>query len=194
TCRSTRWSSRRRAVSPEARLEEEAMAEENRPRVALETTLGRIVLELDPERAPQTVANFLRYVDEGFYDGTVFHRVVRDFVIQGGGHTEDLERKPTHAPIPNEARNGLRNVLGTISMARTADPDSATSQFFISVKDNSSSLDPGGVDAHGYAVFGQVVDGMDTVNEIRGVAVTTRAGHRSVPVDAVVVTRAGRLP
>ena len=137
------------------------------PRVALETDLGRIVIELDPERAPRTVDNFLRYVREGFYDGTVFHRVVPGFVIQGGGYTARLERKPTHGPVPNESDNGLSNRRGTVAMARTRDPDSATSQFFINLADNVF-LDhrPPMARPSGYTVFGRVVEGMEVVDAI----------------------------
>ena len=137
------------------------------PRVALETDLGRIVIELDAERAPRTVANFLRYVREGFYDGTIFHRVVPGFVVQGGGFTADLVRKPTHPPIPNESDNGLSNRRGTVAMARTRDPDSATSQFYINLADNAF-LDhrPPAARPSGYTVFGRVVEGMDVVEAI----------------------------
>ncbi|ROR32710.1 peptidylprolyl isomerase [Inmirania thermothiophila] len=166
-----------------------------RPRVALETTLGRIVVELDPERAPRTVANFLRYVDEGFYDGTVFHRVVPGFVIQGGGFTPDLRLKRPHSPIPNEADNGLSNRRGTLAMARTADPHSANSQFFINLVDNPfldhRDRTPRG---WGYAVFGRVVEGIDVVDRI-GRVDTGPAGPfpRDVPRTPVVIERAYRV-
>ena len=164
------------------------------PRVALETDLGRIVIELDAERAPRTVENFLRYVREGFYDGTVFHRVVPGFVIQGGGYTARLERKPTHPPIPNESDNGLSNRRGTVAMARARDPDSATSQFFINLADNTF-LDhrPPVARPSGYTVFGRVVEGMDVVDAIAR-RPTGPAGPfpRDVPRPPVVI-RAARL-
>jgi peptidyl-prolyl cis-trans isomerase B (cyclophilin B) len=137
------------------------------PRVRLQTSLGVIVLELNHDKAPKTVDNFLRYVREGHYDGTIFHRVIPNFMIQGGGFTEDYKQKPTHDPIQNEADNGLANDRGTIAMARTGDPQSATAQFFINVADNDflnySSSTPQG---WGYAVFGKVVEGMDVADKI----------------------------
>ncbi len=147
-----------------------ALQAADHPRVKVDTSLGSFVLELYPEKAPKTVANFLRYVREGFYNGTIFHRVIDGFMIQGGGFTPDYQRKPTRAPIPNEADNGLKNTRGTIAMARTMDPHSATAQFFINVKDNPfldyRSPTPRG---WGYAVFGKVVEGMDVVDKIRHV-------------------------
>lgn len=141
------------------------------PRVEMETTMGNIVLELDPDKAPKTVANFLQYVQDGFYDDTIFHRVIDGFMIQGGGFTPDYQRKQTRAAIINEADNGLQNKTGTIAMARTMDPHSATAQFFINVADNEfldhSSKTPRG---WGYAVFGRVIKGMDVVNKIKTVA------------------------
>jgi len=164
------------------------------PLVAIETNKGRIVLKLNAEAAPETVANFLRYVDEGFYDGTIFHRVIPGFMIQGGGFDTDMRQKTTHAPIQNEADNGLSNGLGTIAMARTSDPHSATAQFFINVSNNtflnhSSKTSQG----WGYTVFGSVVEGMSVVDEIVGVRTTTVGFHQDVPVETVVlqtVTRA----
>ena len=140
------------------------------PQVLLETSLGPIVVELDAEKAPATVENFLTYVREGFYDGTIFHRVIDGFMIQGGGFTADYERKPTHEPIRNEADNGLKNLRGTLAMARTGNPHSATSQFFINVVDNGF-LDHTGANPRGwgYCVFGHVVEGMDVVDSIRAV-------------------------
>jgi cyclophilin family peptidyl-prolyl cis-trans isomerase len=135
-------------------------------KVNMETNLGTIVLELEDETAPATVDNFLQYVREGFYDGTVFHRVIDHFMIQGGGFTENFQQKSTRAPIRSEAKNGLHNVRGTIAMARTRDPHSATAQFFINVKDNAF-LDYPGQDGWGYTVFGRVVAGMETVDKIR---------------------------
>lgn len=165
-------------------------------RVAFETSDGRFVVQLDPAKAPKTVANFLRYVRAGFYKGTIFHRVVPGFVIQGGGYTVDFKRKPTRAPIPDEAGNGLKNLRGTIAMARTADPDSATSQFFINLADNRfldrRSNTPAGA---GYAVFGRVVSGMKTVARIA--ATPTGAGGpfpRDVPVHPVVIRSVTLLP
>lgn len=159
------------------------------PRVLFTTSEGRIVAELYPQKAPATVDNFLRYVREGFYDGTIFHRVISGFVIQGGGYTEDFQRKPTHPPIENEADSGLRNERGTLAMARTADPDSATSQFFINLADNEAlnrrSASPAGA---GYAVFGKVVEGVRVLDEIANTE-TGPAGPfpRDVPRPAIVI-------
>ena len=165
------------------------------PRVVLETSKGEIVLELNAEKAPETVANFLAYVDEGFYDGTIFHRVIPDFMNQGGGFTPDMRPKPTRAAIRNEADNGLRNELGTVAMARKPDPHSATAQFFINTKDNAyldhTSKDPRG---WGYAVFGKVVEGMDTVKAIASVSTTRRNGMSDVPVEPVIIRSARRQP
>lgn len=162
------------------------------PQVHLETSMGTIVLALDAERAPATVENFLRYVHEGFYDGTLFHRVIGDFMIQGGGFTQSYRKKETHAPIRNESDNGLGNARGTVAMARTPDPHSATSQFFINVTDNPF-LDYGaqGQGSWGYAVFGRVVEGMAVVDRIRQVP-TGRGGPfpRDVPREPVVIERA----
>jgi peptidyl-prolyl cis-trans isomerase A (cyclophilin A) len=166
-----------------------AMAQE---RVALTTSLGRMVIELDGEKAPVSTENFLQYVDDEFYDGTIFHRVIPNFMIQGGGFTRTMQQKPTRGGIVNEARNGLKNRRGTIAMARTGDPNSATSQFFINVVDNQN-LDHPSFDGHGYAVFGRVVEGMDTVDAIRNVSTRPRGGHENVPVDTVVILSARRL-
>ncbi len=170
-----------------------ALASDNdKPRVRLHTNLGDIVLELDREKAPKTVDNFLTYVREGFYDGTVFHRVIDGFMIQGGGFTQDLQKKPTHAPIENEADNGLRNRRGTIAMARTSDPHSATAQFFINVADNSFlDFRDKTPRAYGYAVFGRVVEGMDVVDKIR--RTPTGAGgpfRKDVPRSPVIIEKA----
>jgi peptidyl-prolyl cis-trans isomerase A (cyclophilin A) len=141
------------------------------PVVVLKTNLGTIELQLDPKAAPITTANFLSYVDKKFYDGTIFHRVVRGFVAQGGGMTPDGQEKPTDAPIKNEATNGLHNVRGTISMARTNDPNSATSQFFLNFVDNSTGkLDPGGFSPDGYAVFGKITKGLDVLDKMEALA------------------------
>jgi peptidyl-prolyl cis-trans isomerase A (cyclophilin A) len=162
------------------------------PRVALETSLGRIVVELQPDRAPKSVENFLQYVKDGFYDGTVFHRVISTFMIQGGGFTPDMAQKATRAPIQNESRNGLKNVRGSVAMARTSIPDSATAQFFINVVDNGN-LDYPSFDGVGYAVFGQVVEGMDVVEKIRAVPTTRKGMFENVPVNAVVIKTARLL-
>lgn len=157
--------------------------------VLVNTSKGAITLELDADRAPQTVANFLAYVDDGFYDGTIFHRVIDGFMIQGGGFMPDMMQKATGEPIENEAKNGLSNLTGTVAMARTMQPHSATAQFFINVSDNRF-LDHPGQDGWGYCVFGRVVDGMDVVNRIKEVTTTTRAGHQDVPVEPVVIEKA----
>jgi peptidyl-prolyl cis-trans isomerase B (cyclophilin B) len=153
--------------------------------------MGNIVLELDLERAPVTVENFLTYVNDGFYDGTIFHRVIDGFMIQGGGYTADFSRKQTRAPIKNEADNGLKNTRGSISMARTRDPHSASAQFFINVVDNAA-LDHTAPDARGwgYAVFGQVVEGMDFVDKIRSQSTGVQAGFRDVPKKTIAITHA----
>lgn len=167
---------------------------QDQPQVRLETTLGAIVLELDAAKAPETVANFLAYVDAGHYDGTVFHRVIPGFMIQGGGMTADLKPKKTREPIRNEAANGLQNLTGTIAMARTQVVDSATSQFFINTADNAflnhSGASPA---AFGYAVFGQVVSGMETVRAIEKVATGSQGMHQDVPREAVTILSAARV-
>ncbi len=164
------------------------------PMVLLETTSGDILLELFPEKAPATVENFLKYVDEGFYNGTVFHRVIRGFMIQGGGLTLRLEEKPTGQPIRNEANNGLSNARGTIAMARTSEPHSATAQFFINTVDNTG-LDhtEESPEGFGYCVFGQVADGMDVVDKIQKLKIKPQGMHESVPVDSVLITSASRF-
>ena len=157
-------------------------------RVLLVTSMGNIELELDAQKAPKSVANFEQYVKEGHYNGTVFHRVIPGFMIQGGGMTSTfagLKEKPTHKPIVNESHNGLTNTVGTVAMARTNDPNSATSQFFINVKDNGF-LDEG----DGYAVFGHVVSGMDVVKKIEAVATTHRGGNENVPTMPVTIKKA----
>jgi peptidyl-prolyl cis-trans isomerase A (cyclophilin A) len=163
-------------------------------KVRLATSAGDITIELEAEKAPKSVANFVQYVKSGFYDGTVFHRVIDGFMIQGGGFTEDLSRKPTLAPIPLESRNGLSNRRGTVAMARTSDPNSATAQFFINVADNSRLDAANSPDGNGYAVFGRVVAGMDVVDRIRTTPTTTRAGMGDVPVTAVVIKKASLEP
>lgn len=158
-------------------------------RVALDTTQGTIVIELAPQAAPKTVANFIDYVKSGHYNNTVFHRVMGTFMIQGGGYTADLAEKPTRAPIPLESQSGLKNERGAVSMARRGDPNSATSQFFINVVDNPR-LDYPNPDGHGYAVFGKVVEGMDVVDKIRAVPTGASGSHQSVPTTPVVIKSA----
>jgi cyclophilin family peptidyl-prolyl cis-trans isomerase len=155
--------------------------------ITIETSHGDIVVELFEDDAPTSAANFRQYAEDGFFDGTVFHRVIPNFMIQGGGMTEDLSRKSTRAPIKNEAANGLKNVRGTLAMARTAQADSATSQFFINLRDNGF-LDHGGRD-YGYAVFGKVAESMDVVDTIAGVETGHRAGHDDVPLTPVVIRK-----
>ncbi len=159
------------------------------PRVKLSTSLGDIVVQLDPARAPQTVDNFLAYVKDGHYDGTVFHRVIDGFMVQGGGFTPQMQQKPTRAPIKLEASNGLRNDKYTVAMARTGNPDSATSQFFINVA-NNEMLNAPKPDGHGYAVFGRVVEGQNVVDKIRAVPTGNRGPHQNVPVTPVVIQSA----
>lgn len=161
------------------------------PRVKLETSMGVIVLELAPHRAPKTVDNFLQYVKDGFYDGTIFHRVIKGFMIQGGGLTEAMEGKPTRAPISNEADNGLKNRRGSIAMARTGDPHSATVQFFINTVDNHPlDFRETNVQGWGYCVFGRVVQGMDVVDAIEAVDTGRRGAYRDVPRKDVVIQKA----
>jgi peptidyl-prolyl cis-trans isomerase A (cyclophilin A) len=159
-------------------------------KVRLSTTEGDIVLELDRTKAPRTVDNFLQYVRAGHYDGTVFHRVIPSFMIQGGGFTAEMAQKPTREPIPLESRNGLSNARGTVAMARTMVPDSATAQFFINVQDNEFLDAARSRDGHGYAVFGRVSAGMDIVDRIKGVATGNRGPHRDVPLQPVVIRKA----
>ena len=159
-------------------------------KVRLSTSQGDILLELDTEKAPKTVANFIAYVKAGHYSGTVFHRVIDGFMIQGGGMAADLSEKPTRAPIPLEARNGLSNVRGSIAMARTGVPDSATAQFFINVNDNLRLDAANSPDGNGYAVFGKVVEGMDVVDRIKGVAVGNKGMYQNVPVQPIVINKA----
>ena len=159
--------------------------------VVFSTTLGDIKIEFFPEQAPISVENFLQYVDEGFFEGTIFHRVIPGFMVQGGGFTADMEQKKTREPIKNEADNGVLNSRGTLSMARTQVVDSATTQFFINVADNDF-LDHGERD-FGYAVFARVVEGMDIVDKIVAVPTANRGGHQNVPVEPVVVTAVKQL-
>ncbi|PQJ97080.1 peptidylprolyl isomerase [Chromatium okenii] len=157
--------------------------------IKLTTNYGDIVIELDTEKAPLTCANFEQYVRDGHYDGTIFHRVIDGFMVQGGGMTADFTEKATRSPIQNEAKNGLKNQTGTLAMARTPDPHSASSQFFINVA-NNSFLDYPGQDGWGYCVFGRVVEGMDNVNTIKGVDTGSRKGHQDVPKQDVVIEKA----
>ncbi|MDX1696169.1 MAG: peptidylprolyl isomerase [Ketobacteraceae bacterium] len=159
--------------------------------IILHTNFGDIKLELYPEKAPDTVKNFVSYVESGHYDGTIFHRVIDGFMIQGGGFDKDMKQKPTQSPIKNEANNGLKNEPGTVAMARTQDPHSATAQFFINVADNDF-LDHKAetLQGWGYAVFGKVVDGNDVIEKIRKVKTTTHGFHENVPVDPVVIESA----
>ena len=156
--------------------------------VIIRTTFGELTLELDSEKAPRTVENFINYARDGYYDGTIFHRVIDNFMIQGGGFDTEMNQKDTGEPIENEADNGLKNDFGTVAMARTMDPHSATAQFFINVKDNDF-LNHTGKNAQGwgYAVFGRVTAGEEVLHKIRGVPTTSRAGHQDVPSDPVII-------
>ncbi len=168
-----------------------ARAERSHPLVKLETSLGEITLELYPDKAPATVANFLQYVKDGFFNGTIFHRVIPTFMIQGGGFDAQMNQKPTKAPIKNEADNGLKNEAYTVAMARTMDPNSATAQFFINVADNQflnhTAKTPQG---WGYAVFGKVVKGQDVVDKIKAVPTANKGMHQNVPVEPVTIIKA----
>jgi len=159
--------------------------------IRFETSHGAFMVELFPKEAPVTVENFLKYVDDGFFDGTIFHRIVPGFVIQGGGLTADFANKKTRAPIRNEAKNGLKNTRGSLSMARTSDINSATSQFFVNLKDNGF-LDHGPRD-YGYAVFGRVTDGLEVIDKIAAVSTGTRKGYQDAPLEDVVIVSARRL-
>ena len=156
--------------------------------ILMTTTVGAMTLELDADNAPKTVENFLSYVSSGFYDGTIFHRVINNFMVQGGGFTADMEQKATQAPIENEANNGLKNARGTIAMARTQDPHSATAQFFINVQDNDFLNHTGeNMQGWGYAVFGKVTEGEDVLDKIRCVQTGSQAGHQEVPVEPIII-------
>jgi peptidyl-prolyl cis-trans isomerase A (cyclophilin A) len=159
-------------------------------KVRLATSAGDIVLQLDREKAPKTVDNFVAYVKSGHYAGTIFHRVIPNFMIQGGGMDKTLAEKKSGTPIPLESRNGLSNVRGAVAMARTSDPNSATAQFFINVTDNVFLDQPNARDGNGYAVFGKVVEGMEVVDKIREVPTTTKGPHANVPVEPVVIKKA----
>ena len=162
-------------------------------KVKLATSMGDIVLQLDADKAPKTVANFLQYVQAGHYSGTVFHRVIDGFMIQGGGMGADMQEKPTRAPIPLESRNGLSNVRGSVAMARTMVPDSATAQFFINLNDNLRLDAAQSADGNGYAVFGKVIEGMDVVERIKAVPVGNKAMHQNVPQQAILIKQATLL-
>ncbi|ABI56276.1 Peptidylprolyl isomerase [Alkalilimnicola ehrlichii MLHE-1] len=179
-----------KAVGGERDDQDSQHAQMETPMVVFETSHGNLTLELFPDEAPITVENFLQYVDDGFYDGTIFHRVIPGFVVQGGGFDEEFRQKETRAPIKNEADNGLRNERGTLSMARTQQKDSATSQFFINLADNAF-LDHGTRD-FGYAVFARVAEGMEVVDKIAQVRTGNRGMHQDVPVEDIVVKRAYR--
>jgi peptidyl-prolyl cis-trans isomerase B (cyclophilin B) len=166
------------------------------PAVILKTSVGEIEIELYPDKAPESVKNFLAYVDAGFYDGTIFHRVIKDFMIQGGGYDGARQKKPTRSPIKNEANNGLKNEIGTVAMARTSVPDSATSQFFVNVE-NNAFLDyrEATPEGYGYAVFGRVTRGMDVVEKIENVETEDGGGaFRNIPKSAIVIESARRKP
>jgi cyclophilin family peptidyl-prolyl cis-trans isomerase len=180
---------------PAAQPTAPAAAKSTNPRVSFETSMGKFIVELDPAKAPKTVENFLAYVKSGFYDGTIFHRVIPGFMAQGGGFTADMKQKATQPPIANEADNGLKNLRGTLSMARTNDPGSATSQFFISVVDNKfldhTGKNPAG---WGYAVFAKVTEGMEVVDKIVTVKRGNRGPYTDVPETPVVIEKATLLP
>ncbi|VAX08052.1 Peptidyl-prolyl cis-trans isomerase PpiB [hydrothermal vent metagenome] len=161
-------------------------------RVLIKTSMGNIELELDGAKAPESVKNFLAYVDSGFYNGTIFHRVMAEFMVQGGGFTTDFKRKKTNAPVKNEAKNGLKNNRGTVAMARTRPPHSATAQFFINHVNNHTLNYPAN-DGWGYAVFGKVTKGMDVVDKIAAVPTGTQNGMRNVPNTAVIINSISRL-
>lgn len=161
------------------------------PIVKLQTNHGDIKIQLNAEKAPNTVKNFIQYVESGFYDGTIFHRVIENFMIQGGGFSEDFKQKTTEKPIKNEANNGLKNTKGSVAMARTGDPHSATAQFFINTVDNDFLNFRGEIDSEwGYAVFGEVIEGMDVVEKIRKVSTTMRGPHQDVPAENVMLEKA----
>jgi peptidyl-prolyl cis-trans isomerase B (cyclophilin B) len=177
-----------------AQSDSNATGKESHPQVLMETNYGTILIELYPEKAPKTVENFLAYVHEGFYDGTIFHRVIADFMVQGGGFTPDMGKKITRAPIENEADNGLRNQIGTVAMARTNDPHSATAQFFINVAQNSFlDFREKTPRAYGYAVFGKVIQGMKTVNQIRNVRTGFKNGYGDVPLEPVIIEKVRQI-
>lgn len=178
-------------LSPTSSFATENKMPEPSSKIKLTTTLGPIIVQLNTEKAPVSSANFLAYVNEGFYNGTIFHRVIKDFMAQGGGFDTAFKQKEVHAPIKNEADNGLKNSRGTLAMARTNDPNSATAQFFINLKDNAfldhTSPSPSG---WGYAVFGEVVEGMDVIDEMAKQPTGNRGGHQDVPKTDIVIEKA----
>ncbi len=177
--------------APAATAAPKAQTPAANPRVLLDTTKGKIVIELYPGKAPKTVKNFLDYVKAGQYNGVIFHRVIPGFMVQGGGFTPDMTEKPTRSPVQNEAKNGLSNDRGTIAMARTADPHSASAQFFINVANNAASLDSGrAADGWGYTVFGKVVEGMEVADAIVAVPTTRKGPYDDVPVEPIVIRKA----
>ncbi len=163
------------------------------PFVEMQTSMGRIVIELDAEKAPKTVQNFLQYTKDAFFNGTIFHRVIDGFMIQGGGFSKEMTQKATGKSVENEGKNGLKNLRGTIAMARTSDPHSATAQFFINHKDNAM-LDYPSRDGWGYAVFGKVTEGLDVVDKIAKVATGNAGGHQNVPLDPVIIQSVKLIP
>jgi cyclophilin family peptidyl-prolyl cis-trans isomerase len=179
-----------KAVAPEKGAAKSSCTPlKDKPMVKLHTNLGIITIALDKEKAPISSANFVKYVESGHFNGTIFHRVIPNFMIQGGGFNKDMQQKPTLAPIQNEAKNGLKNDLYSLAMARTPDPHSGSSQFFINVK-NNDFLNYPGQDGWGYAVFGKVVEGMDVVDKIKVVPTGNKAGQQNVPIDPVVIEKA----
>ena len=171
---------------------DDAAAASPNPKVLMKTSLGEIVIELYPEKAPKSVENFLKYVDDGFYNGLIFHRVIGNFMIQGGGFDKDMKQKTPRGPIPLESRNGLKNDVGTLAMARTSVPDSATAQFFINTANNASLNHPN-PDGNGYAVFGKVVKGMETVEKIAKVKTGRSGPHGDVPAEPVMIESVARV-
>lgn len=166
----------------------QGVAAQDNPKAVIHTSMGVIQVELYPDRAPASVENFINYANSGFYDGTIFHRVIRNFMIQGGGFTPDMQKKTTGEPVRNEANNGLGNQRGTVAMARTNDPHSATAQFFINVQDNWN-LDYRGENSWGYTVFARVTEGMEVVDKIRFVKTTRKQSYSDVPVDPVIIEK-----
>ena len=180
-------------ATPDAKPAETTQPLKGIVKVTLETSKGTLELELDADKAPLSVANFMNYAKKGHYDGTIFHRVIPGFMVQGGGFTADMQQKPTDKPIQCESKNGLKNTKGTLAMARTSDPHSATSQFFINVKDNGF-LDFPGQDGWGYCVFGKVTKGIEVVDAIVAVPSATKAPHQNVPVDPITITKVTVAP
>ncbi|HJE63631.1 peptidyl-prolyl cis-trans isomerase [Alcaligenes nematophilus] len=179
------------AMAADSSTSSEGTSMSTSPRVQLQTNQGTILIELNAEKAPNTVANFVDYVSSGFYDGTVFHRVINNFMIQGGGFEADMKQKATNAPVKNEADNGLKNDKYTLAMARTSDPHSATAQFFINVADNDFlNFTAPTANGWGYAVFGRVIEGMDVVDKIKTVRTGNKGFHQDVPVEDVVLEKA----